>query len=398
MRVLLYVLFLLLTSCGLSEVGVVNQQTGDKWRGEISTNVSRTIVYTTAVTYPEGYDWLKDAERASVKAYIQVFEDGVPRNRVKISDFNHVSSDPDMHRVIAGNLYTDFSTETETIIKKNGLELFRYQGRERIVHMFIQGADVYTLGEVREGGRIICRRNGEIVFEKKSAVLVREPYQDNGQWCYTYRLSSGTQRGGLTYLCVDSVEQLIEVPTGFVELWDVCRHDGELHQIVYGRNKSSPSVLSDGRYMELPSEVGRYYLDSFIFFHQDELYVESVCSSSSRFFITIWSEKNGELKFDADMDVSSVYNGEEDLYYVVNSSADGTPGFVMRNEESFELPPDYYCIKNDVVLLENGVFYVGLSSRKMQKPLLWKDGNLDTLDINGYITSISSHTFTKPND
>jgi hypothetical protein len=35
-----------------------------------------------------------------------------------------------------------------------------------------------------------------------------------------------------------------------------------------------------------------------------------------------------------------------------------------------------------------GIMYVGLSSLDGGKPLLWKDGQVDSLKINGYISSV----------
>jgi hypothetical protein len=38
----------------------------------------------------------------------------------------------------------------------------------------------------------------------------------------------------------------------------------------------------------------------------------------------------------------------------------------------------------------DGILTVGLSSLIGEKPLLWKDGRMETLDVNGYICTITS--------
>ena len=40
--------------------------------------------------------------------------------KLPVGEEYHISPDPDMHRVIEGHLYTDYSTDKETIIKKDG--------------------------------------------------------------------------------------------------------------------------------------------------------------------------------------------------------------------------------------------------------------------------------------
>jgi hypothetical protein len=37
----------------------------------------------------------------------------------------------------------------------------------------------------------------------------------------------------------------------------------------------------------------------------------------------------------------------------------------------------------------NGIMHVGMSSLTGERPLLWRDGQIDTLSLNGYISHIS---------
>ena len=49
--------------------------------------------------------------------------------KIPVGDDYMVSDDPDMHRVLNGHLYTDFATDSETILKKDGKPLFSFDGR-----------------------------------------------------------------------------------------------------------------------------------------------------------------------------------------------------------------------------------------------------------------------------
>ena len=45
----------------------------------------------------------------------------------------------------------------------------------------------------------------------------------------------------------------------------------------------------------------------------------------------------------------------------------------------------------NTVMMADGILQAGLSSRKCEKPVIWRDGVLDTLDYNGYISSVTSN-------
>ena len=123
-------------SCGLTEVGEpVRRPGGEAWTGP-GMNVGkddpdRTICYVTLMSYSDGYDWRADREKGSVKCSLVVLANGLPMMKVPVGDEYETSSDPDMHRMIDGHLYTDYSTDSESVIKKDGRQLFRYSGKAK---------------------------------------------------------------------------------------------------------------------------------------------------------------------------------------------------------------------------------------------------------------------------
>ena len=122
-------------SCGIEDLDV-RPDTGreDIWFGPgvNAGDSGREVCYVTAFDYPEDYDWRTDKEKGSVKCSLVVFADGVPMMKVPVGDRYEVSSDPDMHRMLGGHIYTDYSTDSETVIKRDGKTLIRYPGREMI--------------------------------------------------------------------------------------------------------------------------------------------------------------------------------------------------------------------------------------------------------------------------
>ena len=118
---------MVMVSCGLEEIGSQPVVGDGIWIGPGSVVVGsgsgagseQKVWYAVGVDYPQEYDWRADMEKGSVRCSLVVFADGVPMMKVPVGDEYEVSSDPDMHRVLGGNLYTDYSTSDETVIKRN---------------------------------------------------------------------------------------------------------------------------------------------------------------------------------------------------------------------------------------------------------------------------------------
>ena len=144
-------------SCGLEEVGrKPHTGSGEIWTGPGMNagkdDPSRTIIYVTEMDYPDGYDWRADQEKGNVRCSLVVFADGLPMMKVPVGDAYETSPDPDMHRMIGGHLYTDYSTDSTTVIKKDGKEIFRYRGREMMfIHWLIPGKEQDSLSEKTAG-------------------------------------------------------------------------------------------------------------------------------------------------------------------------------------------------------------------------------------------------------
>ena len=85
-------------------------------------------VYLTAVRFPDGYAWDLDTCAVEGEVWIDLYRDGEKVRSISAGASVH----PDMHRYLGGHLYTDWSTDTETVVAREGAELFRFEGREAI--------------------------------------------------------------------------------------------------------------------------------------------------------------------------------------------------------------------------------------------------------------------------
>ena len=112
----------LVMSCGLREIGEPQKNEG-VWQGpgtELKPGgsgvVKKSVWYITGFDYPEGYDWMPDPEAGSVKCSLVVYANMVPMLKVPVGSEYHTSADPDLHGLIDGAHYTDFSPDSMAVI------------------------------------------------------------------------------------------------------------------------------------------------------------------------------------------------------------------------------------------------------------------------------------------
>ena len=145
-----------------------------------------------AAEYPDGYDWLRDPDHGAVGCDICLLQDGVEKLRFPAGNEYMVSADIDMVRCIGEDVFTDFSTSSETIIMKNGTELFRYPGREMIRGVAeVEGKGVYTLGVPREGFGWILRCDGEAAAVSDIGEIVSGLVSDADETAFAYATADG---------------------------------------------------------------------------------------------------------------------------------------------------------------------------------------------------------------
>ena len=204
-NVLQIVFVLSVVSCGVSEIGgYVWDEVNGVWKGPStgSSITSKSITYVTAFDYPDDYDWWYNPEKGSVRCSLVVYTNGKPSLKVPVGDLYHVSDDPDMHRVIDGHLYTDYATDVETIIKKDGKPYVLFEGRESILSMLVKEDSLYTLGQKRNGNGFSYRVNGRVVLERNKGYSFGKLVSVDGDIRFAFAEQIGTDAGNVErYYC-----------------------------------------------------------------------------------------------------------------------------------------------------------------------------------------------------
>ena len=128
-------------------------------------------VYLTAVRFPDGYAWDLDTCAVEGEVWIDLYRDGEKIRSVPAGPSVHA----DMHRYMGGHLYADYSTETETVVVRDGAELFRFEGREALRGFLLREDGVHTLGQDRDGDGFTYRVDGRTVFRSETGIVLGGP-------------------------------------------------------------------------------------------------------------------------------------------------------------------------------------------------------------------------------
>ena len=391
-------------SCGISEFGGRSDDgsTGGIWGGlndSHGESVSvRKVSYITAMEYQKGYDWRADEARETVKCSLVVYEDGTPVMKIPVGKTYEISPDPDKHRIIDGHLYTDYSTPTETVIKCDGRQRFRYPGCEYICGMDIIGDDLYSLGQSVDG--VTLRKNGEILLNRRGAALVGEFVNDRDSLCFAFCEQVTGASLYRYYASVNGRVSQVAVRDDIKTVWDILvRHD----QVIYVASLvgvGAPVLVTGDSMIQLSCPVGVSLVSCKIFKAGSSIGVEGICRlRNGRHCNMIWLDGSRICTYIGKGNVAAIDTADDGVFFVMNPPDRDSNGTIYRSGELMDMPKGYTAVGNGCVRVINGILHVGLSSLDGRKPILWKDGIVDSLNINGYISAIyhiDSDNLTSP--
>lgn len=389
----------IVASCGLSEVGGAGHKgSGSVIWGDSPGNSSGggnsivPVCYMTAADYAKGYDWRADEARETVKCSLVVYVDGIPAMKVPVGETHEICSDPDMHRVIDGHLYTDYASSGQTVIKKNGVFLFSYPGEERLCNMLSRGEDIYTLGESRTGTGFSFRKNGESIVSRENGSLIGSLKSSGDSLNFTFCEEIRNAGGSIMryYSVYGSKVSQIALRDDIVCVWDAMQSQDEVIYLASLTGISQPVIVAGDNLtaLNMPKEAD---MISCSMFHAGEKSgVEGLYKTSDGArYSAIWLNGKCVETFKG-LTISALCTDEGGVFCVLNPPSTSSSGVIYRAGEMYEIPQGYACIGSQSLAVVGGIMYVGLSSQIGENPLLWKDGQMVSLNVNGYISSVTS--------
>ena len=345
-------------------------------------------VYLTAVRFPDGYAWDLDTCAVDGEVWIDLYRDG---DRVRSLPAG-ASVHPDMHRYMGGHLYLDWSTETETVVSRDGAELFRFEGREALRGFLVREDGVHTLGQDRDGSGFTYRIDGRVLYRSETGAVLGGPeasgapggaFSEAGEDVY-YACCLPSERGREFHV-MRNAERYRSFPAS-EGTQDVLVAGGTVSRV---RSKPRSLVLEvDGKETRLPLSGGEYCLWSRLAAWEDDV-LALVCAQSSggkRYFLQsaggkTFSPMAGETVSDVLADGKrmgwTVIDGRGELLRVRWSDGgvtEGTGGFLASGR----------C-----ALLRGGRLFLALTGRDGAPNRFQEDGVHTDFPFNGCFTSVT---------
>ena len=384
-----------MTSCSLTELGSVQKdEYNGVWTGpSISPpSTSKKVTYITAFNYPQSYDWAADPERGTVKCSLVVFREGKPILKVPVGDEYKVSPDPDMHRVIDGHLYTDYSTDEITLIKKDGKPLIEYPAPEMICDFNVVNGDVHTLGHSRSGQGFSYRINGASVLERDSGYSFEKIFVDDTTTSIAFSEQIAASSGIVEryYIMSNSKVSQVALRDDIKKVWDVAIYDGKVIYLASLTGVSAPVLVSKTGMMALSMPSSLTLVSCRMNVLSEGIFVEGVLTDGKQVQSVLWDAKSSYTLFQKGLTFSAICQGDDVVHCTLNPASGAGAGLIYRGGETLSMPLGYSCMSRNAMDFSSGLLSVGLSSLNGGKPVLWVDGQTNELDINGYISSITS--------
>ena len=351
-----------------------------------------TVLLFTAVRVPEDYDWHRDTAAGASSCELLLYKD------MELAAVYHtgpqflISTDPDTHHLIGGHLYTEYVTDAETVVGRDGEELFRYAGRELLLGILPFGSSVYTVGRRRSGDICTFRKNGELLLQMEDCRIFGDfgssaygrtgaLYRDGDHFCFCYQDLSGK-----CWKVVDGQKSKVSVPSSAGRTVDVKIHDGKeyiMYEATLGSNIKTPSrtyslgpvgwssggiVFCDGALFAAGNRYNK--TNGIMAVEEGAAYVnpsvEGIFFGAPAFFI--YGLKSEAWAVIAEGDGFTVQEGEDVLYGI----------------------PSAYIFTRDCAQATEGGFLIGVTPRaKGAKPYLLFEDEEYVVNINGYITSVA---------
>jgi hypothetical protein len=347
----------------ISEKGDDEQEDGDEEEDEEVEPQERMVLCMSGIEYPDGYDWLRDERYGLVECRLFLEVEGERVLEIDVADTSFVASDHDMHRIVDGHIYTDFSTSAETIIKRDGEEVLRYPSREAISGLIVKDSTIHTLGISRSGWGFTYRQNGRVVLEKKNGYIIRSLYEDEGRICFSYYESLSEYEKVYKYYLFKGGRSLqIGDDERITEVCDIISIEGQIYYLAQEKNIKQLLVCSENEQQALELGTAERTQNCRFIQEAEEVLVAGELVFENEIKTAVW--KKGKLASEINEEIHRIEA-------------------LLSEDYSFFFP--------EAVMIWDEKVLVGLTDKLSSLPYIWSsdESYLKSLDFNGYVTGFS---------
>lgn len=342
-------------------------------------------VFVSAVVVPDTYDWHRDTACGASACTLILVRDGETVLAIPTGSAAEVGTDPDTHHLIGGHLYTEYSSPSETVIRRDGAELFRYEGREVLLGLLEDGESIYTLGRNRSGEGFCLRRDGEVLLRQNSGTVFGSfshssygrtgaLYRDGGAVCFCYR------NGSSCFIVKDGSPSPVNLGISASRVGDMHVFGSEAYAIADMMLTTTVHTPSGNRSI---SRAG--LTDLGLFQHGGQM--KWAGSEPSEGGSTFCGVVDGNVEKAFSGNGNFLYPAEGTLYTVGTGS-----GMLLVQKEDHGVifgRDSTYLFSRDCATVFGKDLYVLVNPRERDEtPFLWKNGEEVFFCLNGFLTAV----------
>ncbi|MBQ9309746.1 MAG: hypothetical protein IJ222_02660 [Bacteroidales bacterium] len=353
-----------------------------------------TLVYVSAVVVPDSYDWRRDTSFGSASCKLVLMKDGTPLFSLSTGMKERISIEPDTHHILDGHLYTEYSTSSETFLKRDGELVCSFPGREVLKGLLVREDGVYTLGQDREGGGFTFRHNGNEVLRVEDGTVFGDfnssaygrtgaLYELDGDVCFCYRdeeschaVRNGDARPENSGVSPSRVKDLRLASDG---LWSVSDYgtlmmvDGPYRSYALSRNYSWTAC-------ELwPGSSGMWVLG------------ETAASGLSCTMLRPVHDDTGEFPEIVFRGGNNyVYGSGESACFAISGDKGGLKVQDAEGHYIYGRDSAFFFTRDCAMGLGEALFMAVTPRERRFPPFLWKNGEEELFAINGYLTGVEA--------
>ena len=345
--------------------------------------------YYTAVSFPPDYDWRRDTSFGAVQACINLYRNDSLLMQIPTGAL--ANSDADMHHFVKGHLYTQFRSGGRTVLARDGEPVLELEQEAILAGILPSGGKLYTLWRHRGGEGFSLMDGSSTLFSRSrgqpsgslniSAYLPSGAlYEDMGEPCFCYR------NGSDWYVVRGSQETSVRKP--YRDVFDIRSIDGHVCIFYLGDSSMSSCLQYKDSVINFSLQQFRYSRTGYIYTNEGEPF----CSGAgyqgweTEIPYTIVNFLSGQGVALPGSGLSLISSRPLALLFY---SPDGRTGYYSQSSGIKYLEGSYYHLSPSEGIRVNGKLHLALNPMEQgRKPFIWKDGEIQELDLNGYISGI----------
>ena len=362
----------------------------------IQPPVRDTSVLVSAVEFPEDYDWKRDTAFGQVCGKVLLLRNGDRILEIPTGASGKASIDPDMHHLVEGHLYTEYTEGSHTYVFRDGESLYTFDGREYLRGLLPSDGHLYTLSQRRDGNGFVLRRDGEVLLDKEAGIILKSfrdypdrqsgaLYENEGKVCFHYCKGTGSER--VWYSVQDLTESQIYVYDG--ELLDARFFGDDLCVVSTLSGRGLQMTIGKRQNIVQKAATPKFRGVSLIKSGQEVLAIGRISYTRPKqqsLQTCIWSYSgvqayvDGEYKFLVDAD--------KNIYMYGSSDGSGTEVVNSRCERVSSIG-GMVPYSRRVAAMLGGQMYLALTPADSSgRMVMWNRGKETEMNINGFLTDV----------